>query len=65
MQDLPIGLKTSKLAMIGHFAEKVINVVSLYLNPPQNAVVLPVDEKTQIQAPDRPQPMLPLRPGRT
>ena len=45
------------------FAEKVIDVVGLYMNPPQGAVVLSVDEKTQIQALDRTQPLLPLRPG--
>ena len=38
-------------------------MVGLYLNPPDNALVLSVDEKTQIQALDRTQPMLPLRPG--
>jgi transposase len=46
------------------FAEKVIDVVGLYLDPPDNAVVLSVDEKTQIQALDRTQPMLPLLPGK-
>jgi transposase len=45
------------------FAEKVQDVVGLYLDPPDNAMVLSVDEKTQIQALDRTQPMLPLRPG--
>ena len=44
------------------FVEKVRDVVGLYLNPPENAVVLCVDEKTQIQALDRTQPMLPMRP---
>jgi len=44
------------------FAAKVIDVVGLYMNPPENAVVLCVDEKTQVQALDRTQPMLPLRP---
>jgi DDE superfamily endonuclease len=38
-------------------------VIGLYLNPPQNAVVLSVDEKSQVQALDRTAPMLPLRPG--
>lgn len=42
--------------------EKIRDVVGLYLNPPTNAVVLSLDEKTQIQALDRTQPMLPLRP---
>lgn len=45
------------------FAAKVIDVVGLYLNPPEHAVVLCVDEKTQVQALDRTQPMLPMRPG--
>ena len=42
---------------------KVTDVVGLYLDPPARAIVLSVDEKTQIQALDRTQPMLPLRPG--
>jgi hypothetical protein len=45
-----------------NFAAKVIDVVGLYMNPPENAIVLCVDEKTQIQALDRTQPMLPMRP---
>ena len=45
------------------FVEKVRDVVGLYMNPPDNAVVLCVDEKSQIQALNRTQPMLPLRPG--
>lgn len=45
------------------FEEKMLNVVGLYMNPPENALVLSVDEKTQIQALDRSQPELPLRPG--
>ena len=45
------------------FAAKVIDVVGLYLNPPEHALVLCVDEKTQVQALDRTQPMLPMRPG--
>lgn len=45
------------------FAEKVIDIVGLYMNPPENAVVLSVDEKTQIQALDHTQPLLQLRPG--
>lgn len=45
------------------FAAKVVDVVGLYLNPPENAVVLCVDEKTQVQALDRTQPLLPMRPG--
>jgi transposase len=45
------------------FIEKVRDIVGLYLNPPDRALVLCVDEKTQIQALDRSQPLLPLRPG--
>lgn len=45
------------------FAAKVVDVVGLYLHPPKNAVVLCVDEKTQVQALDRTQPLLPMRPG--
>lgn len=44
-------------------ADKVRDVVGLYLNPPEKALVLCVDEKTQIQALDRTQPLLPMRPG--
>jgi transposase len=46
-----------------HFVEKLRDVVGLYLNPPEHALVLSVDEKSQIQALDRTQPLLPLRPG--
>ena len=59
----PHRLKTFKISTDPEFAEKVIDVVGLYLNPPENALVLSVDEKTQIQALDRTQPMLQLRPG--
>lgn len=45
------------------FVEKLRDVVGLYLNPPEHALVLSVDEKSQIQALDRTQPLLPLRPG--
>lgn len=45
------------------FEQKMINIVGLYLSPPENAIVICVDEKTQIQALDRTQPELPLRPG--
>jgi putative transposase len=45
------------------FEAKMLNVVGLYMNPPENALVLSVDEKTQIQALDRSQPELPLRSG--
>jgi hypothetical protein len=46
------------------FAEKVEDVVGLYMHPPAHAVVLSIDEKSQIQALDRTQPGLPLKPGR-
>lgn len=45
------------------FEQKMLNVVGLYMNPPENAIVICVDEKTQIQALDRTQPELPLRKG--
>ncbi|HEX2969730.1 MAG TPA: IS630 family transposase [Bacteroidales bacterium] len=45
------------------FEAKMINIVGLYMNPPENAIVLCVDEKTQIQALDRTQPLLPLKSG--
>lgn len=45
------------------FESKLINIIGLYMNPPANALVLSVDEKTQIQALDRTQPILPLRVG--
>ncbi len=45
------------------FEEKMLNVVGLYLNPPENAIVLSVDEKTQMQALDRTQPVLPMVSG--
>lgn len=59
----PHRLQNFKISNDPRFAEKVVDVVGLYMNPPENAVVLSVDEKTQIQALDRTQPMLPLRPG--
>ncbi len=59
----PHRLKSFKISNDPHFADKVLDVVGLYMNPPDNAVILSVDEKTQIQALDRTQPMLPLRPG--
>jgi len=43
------------------FESKMVNIVGLYMNPPENAIVLCVDEKTQIQALDRTQPLLPLK----
>ena len=52
-----------KLSSDPLFVEKVRDVVGLYLNPPERAVVLCVDEKTQIQALNRTQPVLPMLPG--
>jgi len=60
----PHRLKTFKISNDPEFANKVIDIVGLYMNPPENAVVLSVDEKTQIQALDRTQPGLPLNPSR-
>ncbi|MDT0343693.1 IS630 family transposase [Streptomyces litchfieldiae] len=54
---------TFKLSTDPLFAEKVYDVVGLYFNPPDGAVVLSVDEKSQIQALDRSQPVLPIMPG--
>ena len=56
--------KTFKLSRDKHFVEKLYDVVGLYLNPPDKALVLCVDEKSQIQALDRTQPGLPLKKGR-
>jgi len=55
--------RTFKVSKDPRFAEKAMDVVGLYLNPPDKAVVLSVDEKTQVQALERTQPLLPLRPG--
>lgn len=59
----PHRLKTFKISNDPHFADKVVDIVGLYMDPPDNALVLCVDEKTQIQALDRTQPGLPLAPG--
>jgi len=59
----PHRIKTFKLSTDPLFIEKVRDIVGLYLNPPDKALVLCVDEKAQIQALDRTQPVLPLRPG--
>ena len=59
----PHRTETFKLSKDPLFIEKVRDIVGLYLNPPDKALVLCVDEKTQIQALDRSQPVLPLRPG--
>ncbi len=60
----PHRVKKFKLSRDAKFLEKLTDVVGLYLNPPQQAVVLCVDEKSQIQALDRTQPGLPLKKGR-
>lgn len=59
----PHRSETFKLSNDPLFIEKLRDIVGLYMNPPEHAVVLCVDEKTQIQAVDRTQPLLPLRPG--
>lgn len=56
--------KTFKLSRDPKFIEKLTDVVGVYLNPPDNAIVLCIDEKSQIQALDRTQPGLPLKKGR-
>ncbi|MBY0279444.1 IS630 family transposase [Candidatus Binatia bacterium] len=60
----PHLVRTYKVSRDPEFAAKVKDVVGLYLNPPEHAVVLSVDEKTSIQALQRTQPPLPLRSGR-
>ena len=59
----PHRSETFKLSKDPLFIEKVRDIVGLYLNPPDRALVLCVDEKSQIQALDRTQPLLPMRPG--
>ncbi len=59
----PHRVGTFKFSTDPKFAEKVRDIVGLYLNPPDRAMVLCVDEKSQIQALDRTQPLLPLGPG--
>jgi len=59
----PHRSETFKLSADPLFIEKVRDIVGLYMNPPDKALVLCVDEKSQIQALDRSQPLLPLRPG--
>ena len=60
----PHRVETFKLSTDKRFEEKLVDVVGLYLNPPENAIVLAMDEKSQIQALDRTQPSLPMKPGR-
>jgi transposase len=60
----PHRVDTFKLSTDPRFEQKLVDVVGLYLNPPENAIVLCMDEKSQIQALDRTQPSLPIKPGR-
>ena len=60
----PHRLRTFKRSSDPKFAEKVEDVVGLYMDPPAHAVVVSIDEKSQIQALDRTQPGLPLKPGK-
>lgn len=60
----PYRVETFKLSRDKRFVEKLTDVVGLYLNPPDKALVLCVDEKSQIQALDRTQPGLPMKKGR-
>jgi len=61
---MPHKVKTFKVSNDPDFEKKLVDVVGLYLNPPEKALVLSVDEKSQIQALDRTQRSLPLVPGR-
>ena len=61
----PHLFRTFKVSRDPNFVEKLEDVVGLYLSPPENAIVLSCDEKSQIQALDRTQPSLPFRSGRT
>ena len=63
-QLAPHRIRTFKLSNDPKFAEKLKDIVGLYVDPPAHAVVLSVDEKSQIQALDRTQPGLPMKPGR-
>jgi transposase len=60
----PWRVETFKLSNDPNFEKKLVDVVGLYLNPPERAVVFSFDEKTQCQALDRTQPSLPIKPGR-
>src|SRR5205085_12338720 len=59
----PHRTSSFKLSADPYFVEKVRDIVGLYLSPPERAIVLCVDEKGQVQALDRTQPLLPMRPG--
>ena len=60
----PHRVRAFKLSNDPHFAEKLRAIVGLYVDPPAHAIVLSVDEKSQIQALDRTQPGLPIKKGR-
>ncbi len=60
----PHLVETFKLSNDPKFEEKLIDVVGLYLSPPEKAIVLCMDEKSSVQALDRRQPSLPMKPGR-
>jgi transposase len=60
----PHRMRQFKLSNDPQFAAKLRDIVGLYVNPPDHAIVLSIDEKSQIQALDRTQPGLPLKPGR-
>ena len=57
------SVETFKLTNDPRFVEKVLDIVGLYLSPFERAIVLCVDQKSQVQAPDRMQPLSPMRPG--
>ena len=59
----PHRSETFKISTDPYFVEKVRDIVGLYMNPPENAIVLSIDEKSQVQALDRTQPLLPMSPG--
>ena len=60
----PHRVETFKLSNDPRFDEKLVDVVGLYVNPPEKAIVLCADEKASVQAPDRTQASLPMIPGR-
>ena len=60
----PWKLERFKISTDPHFEDKLVDVVGLYMNPPERAVVFSFDEKTQVQALDRTQPSLPMKKGR-
>jgi len=60
----PHRADTFQISTDPHYIDKVRDVVGLYMSPPENALVLCVDEKSQIQALERSQPVLPMRPGK-